>query len=155
MRFKAKFIDVETAPVDDFDELDLPDDLAMLAEQLSDDASYLAARYPADSEDQVELAKETPRKTNRRVSTRLMAYTALASVLVLALVFVPSQLQDPQNNTASIDVPHHAISPTIEPENYPVEVSPAVFLQDVTGPEMEGLFDLMEQDAQAHTSVSI
>ena len=56
MPFDPRLIHPDDAPLGPDGDLDLPDDLSALAEQLSDDAVHLSARYPASREPQVALA---------------------------------------------------------------------------------------------------
>jgi hypothetical protein len=58
MRFDPRLIHPDDPPQKTGGELDLPADLAALAEQLSDDAAHLAARYPGPPDPQVALAAE-------------------------------------------------------------------------------------------------
>ena len=48
MSFDPKLIHPDEPPLTPAGDIDLPDDLAALAEQLSDDATHLATCYPAD-----------------------------------------------------------------------------------------------------------
>jgi len=85
MRFEPRLIR-EDGQVDTADQLDadLPDDLAMLAGQLADDAAFLAELYPA--------SQSTPRKIVRAARWRAMGRRLVSptSGLAAALVLVAS-----------------------------------------------------------------
>jgi len=134
-----------------WDDLDLPDDLQALAEQLRGDAERLAAVYPAESHDEkimpseAALAKAGPAR--RWVS---QAALATATVVVLA-VGVQFWLSRP--------VPQQAAQRNAPPANVttdvpPATITPSVF-QSLTAPEQEAMLDLMESEQLGQASLSI
>ena len=154
--------------------LNLPDDLAMLADQLRDDAHYLAQKHPADATSEerelawkefVESKSTTPRYAfpGRWVSTA----AALVAVFTLggwAIYF--SQTDDGQDRAfvageSSVrpsSTPRVSVSEVLDEINGVDEVGlvepsateprliPASFLEDVSGPELDGMLDLLEED---------
>ena len=166
---------VPEAPVwNDAELLDLPDDLAMLADQLRDDAAYVAARHPADaSSEQRELAwkefvdsKTTTAHPPRRwrwasAAAALAIVVALGSWLTYANFFGSPESETiiaAESNTGpavvvEATVPAKSIesSEAIYPPNSELpgdqpRLIPASFLQDVSGPELDGMLDLLEDD---------
>ena len=157
MPFDPKLIREEDA---DFggDSLKLPDDLAFLAEQLGDDAARLSATYPPKFVVTC-LSGITNRQeptTTLRWLNRSLAGTALATGLVaislLATNFYagvtnkPTPVSGERKLAGSTDVP--------DPSQPPIPVTPASWLGETSGPEMEALMDLWEHDQPAVRSLS-
>jgi hypothetical protein len=184
---------------DDAAQLELPDDLAALAEQLRDDAMHLAACHPADATPEqravawaeVEKGATVPRWRFARV--RWWATGVAAALVVIgAGWFSWSVFQSPQGVPADVAVAtspevgtHEAASATIAPpplvvaslpheernvvtgsdeikgprvvrlpEDSPPRVIPAgAFLQDVSGPELDAMLELLAE--QTDTGLSI
>ena len=146
-------------------DLKLPDDLALMAEQLGDDATRLAATYPPPVPRSRTEHCSVPRPAPHRTSwlTRSLAGTALAAGLVtISLVasnsYRPQDANHPLPATASpvsraLVVNEKASTPTsTEPQKIPV--TPASWLGDTSGPELEALMDLWEQDQPTVRSLS-
>lgn len=148
-------------------DLKLPDDLALMAEQLGDDAVRLAATYPPPVSAVPAASREASaaQSSSRRKAwlTRSLAGTALAAGLVtISLVasnsYRPQSANHPLPATASpvsraLVVNEKASTPTsTEPQKIPV--TPASWLGDTSGPELEALMDLWEQDQPAAGSLS-
>ncbi len=102
---------------DDAAELELPDDLAALAEQLRDDAQYLAKCHPADATPQqreAAMRDNVPAKPQATGRGWLRRGAAAAAILIVAasgwLVWKNMQSEDAQrpaiaNNDAHITTP--------------------------------------------------
>ena len=143
-------------------DLKLPDDLALMAEQLGDDAARLASAYPPPKP---KLAKEhvaVSQRASVRASawlTRSLAGTALAAGLVTislvamnaqkgAINLAPAGAPTPNSGSLAAD---HSRPATPQPK---IPVTPASYLGETTGPELEALTDLWEQDQPAVRSLS-
>jgi len=192
---------------DDAEALDLPEDLAMLADQLRDDAVYLAERHPADATvAQREAAwldyvdghhepgkqhdepgkQQCGRGKQRPTRGAPWRWTSAAAAVLLAVAtgWTIWQLADGANETSNrVAAPardgRRAATPEIasddarrsrdlraarisakadgdenrgnsggakQPAAEPPRLIPAAFLQDVTGPELDGMLDLLEED---------
>ena len=153
---------------DDADTLDLPDDLAMLAEQLRDDAVYLAEKHPADAtSEERELAwKEfvDSKSTTPQFAFPWRSFSAAAAlVAVFALggwaVYLnqtagPSDATFAAGETVTVPLESPATVEALNRNNQesaerPVtelKLIPASFLRDVSGPELDGMLDLLEED---------
>ncbi|MFN0022180.1 MAG: hypothetical protein ACKVP0_28355 [Pirellulaceae bacterium] len=146
-------------------DLKLPDDLALMAEQLGDDAARLAATYPPPMPKVLAVSRqESAAQSSPRRNTwllRSLAGTALAAGLV-TISLVASNSYQPQNANHSLPavapsaidslVVHEAPAPKSSPQKIPV--TPASWLVDTSGPELEALMDLWEQDPPAVRSLS-
>ena len=168
MPFDPRLISEDDADFDAAADLQLPADLALMAEQLGDDAARLAATYPPPVP--AVIAAVSRQKTDvpsvsRRNAwlTRSLAGTALAAGLI-TISLVASNSYRPQN--ANHPLPAAASSPAIdslvahEPatpkstQPQKILVTPASWLGDTSGPELEALMDLWEQDQPAVRSLS-
>ncbi len=153
-------------------DLKLPDDLVLMAQQLGDDANRLAATYPPPR----------PQLVVTRFSgltnvwfTRSLAGTALAAGLVaISLLAWNSRFLPTGERPASVGrlgglgestdttVPSHRPAYAVRPPpahespspSGQVPVTPASWLGDASGPELEALMDLWEQDQPAIRSLS-
>jgi hypothetical protein len=146
-------------------DLKLPDDLALMAEQLGDDANRLAALYPPPMPTVLAVSRPRTSVPSRRSSwlTRSLAGTALAVGLVtISLVAMNShQPQDASTKlpsgsasspaTGSLVVHEPPVARLKQPR---VPVTPASWLGDTSGPELEALMDLWEKDQPAVRSLS-
>ena len=166
MRFDPKLISDEDASFGDGD-LKLPDDLALMAEQLGDDAARLAATYPPPVPTVLAVSRQesVALSSSRRNAwlTRSLAGTALAAGLI-TISLVASNSYRPQN--ANHPLPAAASSPAIDSlvahqpatpkstQPQKILVTPASWLGDTSGPELEALMDLWEQDQPAVRSLS-
>lgn len=184
---------------DDAAQLELPDDLAALAEQLRDDALHLAACHPADATPEqravawaeVERSAVAPRSRFARV--RWWATGVAAAAVVVGAGWMSwSLFQSPPAGPTDVavvtspevrtrDAEHVTIASTplvaaslsheemdvisgsseIQgprvvrlPEDSPPRVIPAgAFLQDVSGPELDAMLELLAE--QTDTGLSI
>ncbi len=154
MPFDPKLIREDDANFERGD-LQLPDDLAHLAEQLGDDAARLAAIYPAPTPKVLAVSLQP---TSRRHTwlTRSFAGTALAAGLVTISIWASNSYQPFGEHPHPAIVPApttntFVVTPSAEPS---IPVTPASFLGDTSGPELEALMDLWEQDQPAVRSLS-
>lgn len=147
MRFEPRVIQ----PDDEDDGLDLPADLLLLAEQLQEDAQRIAAAQtstrPLDALSRPVAARRWPMRA------------AVAALLVSAGAWSALRLYS--------GAPHepHAVGPLLqvardadsrgESKREVDTALPAVFFQELTGPEKEGLLDLLEQKSLEQSSLSI
>ena len=155
MPFDPRLIHPDDAPLRADGDLDLPDDLSALAEQLSDDAAHLSARYPASREPQVALAAElvaSAERIKRRAWRRsaLLVGAGLASVAAIGLtVGMFSQRSDPSRRPDLAGSAPASAAKEIDtvPVSYPVSSSATLSLGELSGPEREALFDLLQRDS--------
>jgi hypothetical protein len=138
------------------DDLELPDDLALLAEQLGADAEYLAARYPADATDRA----VRPRVARVAGSRLRMVWSSAAAILLVATgIWSGSRLVETEQPAplASVVAPSSGQATlTVDvapPADFPA--TPAMYFQDLSGPEQEGLLDLFEEESLPQSSLSI
>ena len=164
MPFDPKLIREDDASFEGGD-LKLPDDLALMGEQLGDDAARLAACYPPPMPSVLAVSRQKSAALSRRTSwlTRSLAGTALTAGLV-TISLVASNSYRPQDANHSLPqvapspvsralVVHEAPAPKgTQPQKIPV--TPASWLGDTSGPELEALMDLWEQDQPAVRSLS-
>jgi hypothetical protein len=211
MPFDPHIIRPDDAPLDAHGELQLPDDLAELAAQLGDDASFLAQTYPAKlpsrfsrgaEADDIEVAaafSEKPAEKTassapvwHRSSARIASAVAAASLLIaVSAVWWGTSAGDRPNeltiaeagkpasperieSPAAPSAPSHVIAahepdeldaddpldratspiPTAPRAGPPsLAPSPAMFLHEYSGPELEGLYDLLEDSENGQVSI--
>jgi hypothetical protein len=146
---------------------DLPDELAALGAQLSDDATSLALAYPADRALTIGTAHHAARHGKRR----WLRWTGAAAALLIVLGtwhFIEDR--------ASVDdspPPHiiSAVSHTDTSTSRPLAVAdratsagkpmavdnglPASIFRGLTGAEQEAVIDLMQDNAQQHGQLTI
>ena len=175
----------------------LPGDLEALAAQLRDDATHLAAKYPARSADypagradqefgvpSVALTAPLASERKRTSGPAVMWFSAglLASVALVAAALpwmfptdsgagskataVNAGNGSAGESVAQDTVPTHLLHAPADKTNAREAArgaaargafapTPALFLQNVSGPELEGLFDLWEADAVEQSRISI
>lgn len=182
MRFDPKLVQPDDAPLDEQGEIDLPDDLAELASQLGDDAAYLASRYPAIAAEVVAvepvIAREivavpdrnAPRVPSRRQGWLIASAAAALAVLIVTSVVPPNADTPVRGRESAHSAPTPVIadsdSPTVRSaqpvatppvrERPPLRTVPsAMLLNGVSGPELEGLLDLWQNDDEADNRISI
>jgi len=152
MPFDPKIIAGDDA-FDSDAELKLPANLALMAEQLGDDAARLAATYPPKF-----VATRFSGFTNRLKPvttsgwlTRSLAGTALAAGLVTISLVASNAYRPLHDNDPVPAVLRETSSPDGSDQ---VPVTPASWLGDTSGPELEALMDLWEQEKPAVRSLS-
>jgi hypothetical protein len=156
MPFDPRLIHPDDAPLGADGDLDLPDDLSALAEQLSEDAAHLSARYPASREPQVAIAAElvvSAERIKRRAWRRsaFLVGAGLASVAAIGLtVAMFSQRSELSPRPEFVKSPSAASPREVldaVPVSYPAPSSTALSLGELSGPEREALFDLLQRDS--------
>lgn len=170
----------------DVDALGLPDDLAALAGQLSDDAQYLAACHPADAtpEQRARAYRETSAARGngkrKRALSRWLMRGAAAVLAAVAAWGAWQWLQPPAErghlagvaNSGSVESPAESTVSSPQPQGSELakgqdssdttnadeatgsdeltgdqpRLIPAGFLRDVSGPELDGMLELLEQE---------
>jgi hypothetical protein len=165
MRFDPRLIHPDDAPLRASGELDLPDDLAALAEQLADDAAHLSARYPADGNPQIALAAELV-DSAERIKRRAWRHAALAIGASLASVAavvltVSLALRNREPVDAAVVSPPDSLlttvpppAPATTPVSMPIPTPTSLSLGELSGPEMEALFDLLQHDHERTSSIA-
>lgn len=173
---------------DDADALNLPDDLAALAEQLHCDADHLARCHGADATPAERAAawkaNQPAAAPGRRRKLWWAAAVLLAAIpagaMALAVWHGPDEPVPPRRSSIASsqsdhhqarqhqaagaaedlsrkslkEINQHANSAAPSPKDNVAEsaaenaprLQPAAFLRDVTGPELDGVLDLMEQE---------
>lgn len=162
MRSRHPLIRPDDPPWDEHSELKLPNDLALLAEQLGDDAERLAEQYPAESLSPA-LMSGTPGPLVRH-NIRWIGLAAAVLVVVVAgwttvETMVPgdrvrARVRDVERQDrlqASGSLPGIKLN-TAEPSH---RFSPALRVPDLTGPELEGVLDLLEHESDELAELSI
>jgi hypothetical protein len=134
MRFDPKLIHVEEPPLAANGDLNLPPDLAALAEQLSDDANHLAALYPAISDTPTRSVSEGFGRQHVQPRHRTTAFIAAAFAASLAgfVVYWQSPQLTPQKD---FPTPSHFITSTSPSET-------TISLTELSSPELEAFLDL-------------
>ena len=166
MPFEPRLVSPDDGQADDEVELNLPADLAALADQLRTDADRLALRYPADWCGAVRGGDSQflplPTRAARGVQTAWWSAVAAAAVLVLAAAWGAWQLATSGNPDDRRSVNQAELVDFGSPRGPAVVVSqsltadaktvrPALpleraepLLMHVSGPELEGVLDLLE-----------
>ena len=161
MPFDPKLIREDNASFEG--DLQLPDDLALMAQQLGDDAARLAATYPPPMPAVLASVRQVaPRRKNAWLM-RSLAGTALAAGLVTISLVAWNTQQPNDANLATPKIvdqspPARSLvvheSPVTQSNPPTVPVTPASWLGDTSGPELEALMDLWEKDQPAVRSLS-
>jgi hypothetical protein len=136
---------------DDETELALPADLAALAEQLTADANYIAARYVSPSQPARSQAQSVEHDSRWHRALTAAAILLIASAGVARWMTWP-QTQHAAAPTMLVNGHHHVAGETQPAADSAV---PAQFFQGLSGPEREGLLDLLEKEAKQQASLSI
>ena len=164
---------------DEFDAR-LPEGLGALAAQLRDDAAQLSSVYPARIPTEDKIFATTTVAAPRRAAWLWISAGTLAAVSLSLLVALPwllrnelpnfTSAENSPNTLAADDDRDVAAEPRAEanrlaaaPDSYDSREAPrssagalpAIFLQNVSGPELEGLFDLWEADEVEQSRISI
>ncbi len=168
MSFNPNFIMPGSSPPDDDADFDgeLPADFAALGEQLLADSSRLSSVYPAcqpPTKLMEALAVQSQPAWSRRKLFAVVTSAAATVLLVAGLITVavapdawriardePAELQAVPS-AANIEVPLVSQLPE-RADLQPVSFRPAVM--DVTGPELEGLLDLWQEQPPPAGSIS-
>jgi hypothetical protein len=172
MPFDPRLIHPDEPPIRPDGELDLPPELAALGEQLADDAAHLAVRFPAGaplaalSAELVESALRIKRHARRRRSLVIAAVTGsagLASLAVAALT-IGLALQDNAHRPDSAESVRSPVAlPALARRTDPaspttpaaaMRPAAAVSIGELSGPELEGLFDLLDESPRSAATIS-
>jgi len=141
---------------DDEHELPLPDDLALLAEQLSRDAENLASLYPAKL--LPPIAGAAPESAGRTWFAAAGWRGAAAAVLLAALgAWGAGRIYD---RTEAQPGPRRSFSPvarreSAQPRAAAASFSPAAVLDQLSPSEREGVLDVLEDARLRQGSFSI
>jgi hypothetical protein len=163
---------------DEMRDVDLSDEMLLLGEQLSDDAAFLAAQYPAG---QPHLWTAAP-ESQAVAGTTIAHWSRIAAVLLVSLgvgsgvigvlhwraaveppvAGLPAGAPQPMAPFMGSQFAGSQFSGTTptpllfksDGAGTEAAVVPVVFFQSLSGPEQEALIDLMESDGLAETSVS-
>ncbi len=173
MPFDANIIHPDEPPLSPSGELDLPPDLAALGEQLADDAAHLAARFPASgaphvalSAELVESAERIKRQARWRRSLVITAATGsagLASLAVAALTIGLALTNNAHNPDSAESVRSPVVIPALARRTDPaspttpaaaMRPAAAVSIGELSGPELEGLFDLLDESPRSAATIS-
>ena len=144
MPFDPKLIHAEEPPLTAAGELDLPADLAALAQQLGDDAANLAAKYPAAA------ARPAIASADQRGAFKYAAYILAGTAVAASLFAVLTWQSFPQSPTQGMTAAP-TLAPTLVPSLSATDASSRpkrenVSLVDLSGPELEALFDLLDRE---------
>jgi hypothetical protein len=149
MQFDPKLIRPDEPPLAPDGEMQLPDDLSALAEQLGDDAAHLASCYPPPPRT-IDYPTPSTALWRKRMAATAMMLSGSALVAVLAATIFLRQSARP--------VTSQAYQPEQPPQSSftskSIDPHTTISLADLSGPELEALLDLMEHEHQATISVS-
>lgn len=162
MPFDPRLIHPDEPPLRSDGELDLPADLAALAEQLGDDAAHLSACYPADRSPQVALAAELVQsaariKRQHWFRSAAVVGTGLATVAALGISLVIAARQAPQASRPRQPVavaPASPSDPSPPSDSLPVSAAATLSVGELSGPELEALLDLLDNEPRSMASIS-
>jgi hypothetical protein len=171
MPFDPRLIHPDQPPLLPGGELDLPADLMALAEQLTDDAAHLAARYPADCASQGALAAELVESAERikrysrprrsLLMTAAVIGAGLASIAALgitvALAWRPDDNQasdGPVITAAAAGASAGRAELNAPPPTPPLHSSATLSVGELSGPELEALLDLLNGEPHSVASIS-
>jgi len=148
MPFEPRLIRPDDA-CDDETELALPADLAALAEQLTADAKFIASRHTSPLQPVRSSAVAPDSRWHRGLTA--------AAILLVASAGVARWMTWPEHHQAAVPAMlvngHHHVAG--DPQPAADAAVPADFFQGLSGPEREGLLDLLEKDATEQVSLSI
>lgn len=159
---------------DDGEDFDLPDDLLILAEQLTADADRLATVYPVDRQvrspevaaDVASIAAGAVPRVSPKFNWRRIAGAAAVLFAVGVGGWAAFGLRDvgqqPENIAAlrtnsNVAEQNNATKVTTVSSRVAdsVPAMSSVLFQDLTGPEQEAVLDLLEGDGSQPASLSI
>lgn len=161
MPFDPKLIREEDANFEG--DLQLPDDLALMAQQLGDDATRLAACYPPPVPSVLATVRHVaPRQKNAWLMRSLAGIALTTGLVTISLLAWNSRQQQDANHAlpaAAATLPASGSlivheGPAARNNLPTVPVTPASWLGDTSGPELEALMDLWEKDQPAVRSLS-
>lgn len=162
MPFDPKLVQPDDAPLKAGDEIDLPDNLAALGEQLRDDAMHLATCYPAAGRELGLLPQNVARWRSRKwIKIAVLASTAAATLLITVATIrqfsaaramrptgpALAAIQSPAEASGALDAAR-AADPASPALPIPAASSTSVSLTELSGPEFEALLDLWQREPQ-------
>jgi len=150
MPFDPKLIQADDPPLAADGDLNLPAHLSHLAEQLSDDAAHLAARYPPAAAVQARSASEGFGRRNpstRRFAPAALIATALAACLAGFSAFWQSPKSSLQERVPLPSEPSRFVASTPSSDT-------AISLTELSTPELEALLDLTERSPENALRIS-
>jgi hypothetical protein len=173
MPFDSRLVHPDDAPLLPDGEIALPDDLAALAGQLSDDAAHLAGRYPGNPAPQAAIATELARSaaqiklTSRRRQSLVLRIAlvgaGLASIAALALTISLSRrtneivpaIAENVGAPSATSLPLNQISPETQYRRLlPYRSQATLSVGELSGPELEALLDLLDEEPKPVASIS-
>ena len=140
MPFDPKLIQAHEPPLTATGELDLPPELASLAEQLTDDAAHLAGCYPPNTATGARSVSEGPNRQRAQTHRYTAAFVASASAASLAglILFWQDLKSKPIDHSAPPSGTSHAIATKLSSDL-------TISLTDLSTPEIEALLDLTDR----------
>lgn len=139
MPFDPKLIPADEAPLTANGEINLPDELAALAEQLRDDSAHLVAVYPASPA----VGRQQPATASRKnqyAAAATVAGTTLAAFLA-GLVILWQGGKPLPVTTGSAPQPPELVSTSAPPVT-------TISLTELSSPELEALLDLIQRQPE-------
>lgn len=137
---------------------DLPADLEQLGRRLTAQAQRLAATYPPADPARMAGLRAKPAIRSGAAGERLR-WLAAAAAIIAAGLFLWSEAQhgSPRLPAPIATAPHHPPASSAAAMLTPAvhQHAAEAVLREVSGPELEGLLDLWEQENSAGASVSI
>ena len=149
MPFDPKLVRGADAPLRADGEIELPDELTALADQLRDDAALLAATYPGSGVDyanqSVDYRSASPQSTPdpfsfaSRATLRFLSATAAILVVSLTTALLFWRSPDSRPSIHNLQTEQSAEFTSTSPP------TTTVSLTDLSSPELEALLDLVER----------
>jgi len=177
--FQPRLIHPDPAPADNEGELQLPDDLAALAEQLQNDVAYLSNCYPPAAPSKAAPLPGATAVASSSVRMRITVLTTAAAAVAVALSIAlfanrlqlaehaERRIQPATSDRSALDRQQSIVSEGAEqgtafeslvPESASQDAlsqsESLLLLGEATGPEREGLLDLLQQTASTETGIS-
>jgi hypothetical protein len=150
MPFDPKLIQAEEPPLAANGDLNLTPDLAALTEQLRDDATHLAALYPATIDTQARSASERPGRRHLQIRrpSALIAST-IAATLAALLAGLAVFWHAPEATLQK-----HSPTPSTHFITSAAHSDTTISLTELSSPELEAFLDLMERSPDNALRVS-
>ncbi len=143
MPFRPKVVPGDPVPVDEEGQLQLPDDLQQIGQQLTREATALAEQYSTDRS--VQSAADSsaePRRLPTPAFTWISVTIALAAILLA--VWWPGN-DDSKTAVQREQAPDTERNEVTQPNATQPAWEPHSVVFQISGPEMEGVLDILEQ----------